>query len=188
MFIIWRRWGFLVLAFFLLTWALADNVVDPIYRSITGYEFLFNPEKGICWAIAFFAVSLVILAFVLLVLREGTPFPPDVWAEIVEKNAQSIAKYRLKDETDEDVARKQAQVRAQPIPEPAKTSTFFFIPLKWFPYIFAGIGVLLLVINVPVSIAEIRSTVRSAAPRSPRPISPRSPAPGSRHSVTRRAG
>jgi hypothetical protein len=155
MIIIWRRWGALIPAYVLLVWTIADNVIAPIYRSITGYEFLFNPDKAVCWGFAFFIVAALMFGLNLLLLRsEGKPYPPEKWAQVVEHNVEAIAKFRQKDESDAHIAARQAEVRAMPVPDAPRSSTFFFIPMKWFPIIFAAIGVLLVAVNLSVSLSE----------------------------------
>ena len=55
-------------------------------------------------------------------------------------------------------ARKAAEAQlaaaGQQLPARKLMSTFFFIPMRAFPIIFAVIGILLLVINVPVALGE----------------------------------
>lgn len=64
MIVIWRSWGWLILPFFLLTWFIAASLIAPIYSAATGYGSLYNADRGITWAVAFFVVAALILVFV----------------------------------------------------------------------------------------------------------------------------
>lgn len=156
MIIIWRRWGWLILVFFLLAWWLSDSVVQPIYRGATGFEFMYNAEKGISWAIALFVVAALIFVFwYFLLRREGQPLTEAEWAKVKENAANSIrASESLRIEGDLTTEQKLAQLEASQPPPPTKKSSFFFIPFRFFPFIFAAIAILLLVINIPVALAE----------------------------------
>jgi hypothetical protein len=141
--VIWRGWGWLILPFFLLVWFLAESVIVPIYRSATGYEFLFNADKGIAWAIAFAVIAPVILVFVLFALRP---------LERVPLNGQQWEAHRARKAAEAQLA---AAGQTPPHPVHAKLySSFFFIPMWVFPIIFILIGILLLAINIPVALAE----------------------------------
>lgn len=152
--IIWRGSGWLILPFFLLTWWLADGVIQPIYRSITGFEYMYNADKAMCWAIAFGVVAALILLFNLFVLpfldklgaavQRGTaPQTPQAPATPAEGSGPSV-------QPQEAVA-VSAQVTNQ---RPRFYSTFFFIPMHLFPIIFVVIGIIVFVTNVGTAIAE----------------------------------
>lgn len=156
MFIIWRRHGWLILPAFLLAWWLSDSVIQPIYKNAVGYSGgLYNAEKAICWAIALAIVAVVIFAYWFLFLRgEGKPMTDEQFERFKEDRRQ-IARFShevKKTSPDEEIA----QIDAEPRPAPLKTSTFFFIPFKFFPVIFVAIGILLLVVNIPVAMEEFR--------------------------------
>ena len=154
MFVIWRSWGWLVLPFILLVWLLAESVVQPIYRSIAGYEFMYNADKLICWGIAFFLGAAALFAFNLLLMRgDGKPITPERWKKNVELRARLAEEDPVRPA--EQSAAIAAAIRAEPIPPAGKSSTFFFIPMRFMPIVFAIVGVIMLAINIPVAIEEI---------------------------------
>ncbi len=157
MFIIWRRHGFLILPAVLLAWWLSDSVIQPIYKNAAGYTGgLYNAEKAICWAIALGVVAVLIFVYWLLFLRnEGKPMTDEQFERLKEAKREYL---RMANPEVDGISPEQAlaQVDAEPKPAPAKSSTFFFIPFKFFPVIFVAIGILLLVVNVPVAMEEFR--------------------------------
>jgi len=159
MLIIWRRFGWLILVFFLLAWGIADNVISPIYRSITGLDSLYNADKGITWAIALVVVAILMFAFNLYFLRnEGRTYTPEEWKALTTKRLSSYQLVKTLNETDDAYAARktayEADLRTAPVPPPTKRSTFFFIPMRIMPIVFVVIAVLLLIANIPTALDE----------------------------------
>jgi hypothetical protein len=156
--IIWRRHGWLVLVFFLIAWGLAAQVIGPVYARSIGEVDLDNDQKAITWGIALLIVAALIFGFNQLALRdEGRQMSADEWQQLKDKQIASYRYVRLIDDAPDAEAthraRFEAAVRAAPVPEPTKTSHFFFIPMKVMPIVFAAIGVLVLAISIPAALA-----------------------------------
>lgn len=163
MFIIWRGWGWLVLPFFLLVWALADGPVASIYRSAAYGDAeapLYNAEKAICWAIAFFVVALPLAALSFWRRHAERTRTPEEHAQEAQQRLIGMQKFeevRLAggDSPDPQLqAYLSGQAQLAPIFRPK--SHFFFIPFWITPFLFVALGILLLVLNVPTAIAEAR--------------------------------
>jgi len=159
MLIIWRRHGWLILVFFLVAWGLADGVISPIYRGITGLEYLYNSDKGIVWAISLTVVAGLILGYNLAFLRnEGRQYTEEEWRVVANKRLASYQLIKTINETDDAYAARkaayEADLRNGPVPAPTAKSSFFFIPMKVMPIIFVAIAVLLLILNIPTALEE----------------------------------
>jgi hypothetical protein len=157
--IIWRRHGWLVLVFFLIAWGLATNVIAPIYENMIGEVDLYNPQKAVTWGIALLIVAALMFGFSLLALRnEGRQVTPEEWQQFKDKQIANYRYVRLIDDAPDAEAAHRAQfeenVRSAPLPEPTKSSHFFFIPMKVMPIIFAAVGVLVLALNIPSALAR----------------------------------
>lgn len=160
MFIIWRGMGWLILPFILLAWWLADGVILPIYRGNTGFEYVYNAEKGVMGGVAMIVVAVIIALFVLFVQRplERQPTTEEGWAEWEAKKRAELVTYAkvLADGNVPLDAERQAQLDGAPIPRPAKrSSSFFFIPMWVFPILFAVIGIVMIAMNVGTAVAEV---------------------------------
>ena len=157
MILIWRSWGWLILPFFLLTWFVAASVIAPIYSAATGYGSLYNADRGITWAIAFFVVAALILVFVRYALPR---------LELIPTTAQQREAPQAR-----KAAETQLAAAGQQLPARKLISTFFFIPMRAFPIVFAVIGILLLIVNVPVALGEAGPNRLQSADRcEPRPV------------------
>lgn len=153
MIIIWRSWGWLVLPFFLAVWGLADGPVASIYRSATNDDSLYNPEKGVCWAISFFLIAIPLGALSFWRRHaERTRTPDENAAEDVKRREQ-LAQWeamRLKDGQSPDPQSQAILAGTAPLPPLTRAkSSFFFIPFWIMPFVFIAIGVLVLVLNLP---------------------------------------
>lgn len=153
MIIIWRSWGWLVLPFFLAVWGLAEGPVSAIYRSASGDDSLFNAEKGVCWAIAFFVVSVPLAALGLWRKHAERRRTPEETAAEDAKRREQLASWeamRITDGQEPDPQTQAILAGTAPLPPFTRaTSSFFFIPFWLFGFVFAAIGVLVLVINLP---------------------------------------
>lgn len=139
--VIWRGSGWLILPFFLLTWWIASGVVEPIYRSVTGFEYMYNADKAMCWTIALVVGAVLILLFNLFAL----PFFDGLGRSLRQGNVQPAA-------APQDAP---AAASAPVTPVRYKShSSFFFIPMRFFPFIFLGIAVLVFAANISTAIAE----------------------------------
>jgi hypothetical protein len=146
MLIIWRRWGWLVLPLFLLVWTLATGPVLTAYGSSLGLIGYFNPDKAVAGGLSFLIVApLIVIVDVLF-----TWLSKKVFEAPAGKPQLMIPAGASLDST--------------PVPVPAATqavkpkrASFFFIPMWIWGLIFAAIGVIMLVINVPISL-EIAPT------------------------------
>jgi len=149
MFIVWRGWGWLVLVFFLLTWLLESAVLTPLYKAITGFEYVYNAEHGILWAVGLVIAGVAIFLFNRFVLRplERVPTTPEAF------QARAAAKAAAEQAAASGAVPAPAEA---PAVAPRKTfSSFFFIPMRVWPIIALAIAVLLLVVNIPVAIDEV---------------------------------
>lgn len=159
MFIIWRGWGWLVLPFFLAVWWIADTPVAAIYRSAAGYEYLYNAEKGICWAIAFFVVAIPLAALSFWRRHAERTRTPEELATEDAGRRDALAAYertRVEGGAAPDPQTQAILAGTAPLPPLVRArSSFFFVPFWIFPFVFVAIGVLLLVMNIPVAIEEI---------------------------------
>ncbi len=158
-FIVWRRMGWLILPLLLLVWWVAENAILPIYRAQTGFEYVYNAERGVMWGIAFILGGLILLAFAILVLHrfESVPRDPARRAAWEERTRASYAKTVAMLASTDAQASPEVQGLADgtlPLPKPV-TSTFFWIPMRFFPYVFAAIGILLIVLNLGTAIDEV---------------------------------
>jgi hypothetical protein len=139
-FIIWRVWGWLTLLFILLTVWLATGVLEPIYRSNTGFEFVFNPEKTVLAGIAVLIVAVLFAAFVVLLLPRLERVPHNGEAMTAALQAGAEAK---------KAADKGTPVPVRPLAKFWKTrSSTFFIPMWVQPLIFLVIGVVMIALNL----------------------------------------
>jgi hypothetical protein len=144
--VVWRRWGWLVLPFFLLVWALATGPVLNAYGSAMGLVGYFNPDKAVAGGISFLIVApLIVIVDVLFtwLARKVFEAPAGQPALMIPAGAA---------------------IDSTPVPVPAATATvkpkrasLFFIPMWIWGLIFAAIGIIMLVINVPISL-EIAPT------------------------------
>jgi hypothetical protein len=155
--IIWRSWGWLVLPFFLAVWGLADGPVAAIYRSATDDMSLYNAEKGVCWAIAFFVVSVPLAALSLWRKHaERTRTAEEITLEDAKRREQ-LAQWeamRLKDGQAADPQTQAILTGGAPLPPMTRSrSTFFFIPFWLFGFVFAAIGLIVLGINLPEALS-----------------------------------
>lgn len=151
MFIIWRGAGWLTLVFILLAVGLSTGVLEPIYRSNTGFEFVYNAEKGVIGGIGMIVTAIIFWLFVQFVLP---------WIEAI------FGPDPIKVEPADPAT--QADPSAAPAPAPLKRKPFwktksstFFIPMWVQPIIFLIIGVLMIVLNLDTAIAEV--TLREGA-------------------------
>lgn len=134
--IIWRGAGWLTLVFILLAVGLSTAVLEPIYRSVSGFEFVYNAEKGVVAGIAVIAIAIVFWLFVqfalprLETIRVGRPA-----ADPANPGA--------------------APVKPAPAPFWKTKSSTFFIPMWVQPVIFLLIGVFLIVLNLDTALTEV---------------------------------
>lgn len=153
MIIIWRSWGWLVLPFFLAVWGLADGPIAGIYRSITNDDSLYNAEKGVCWAIAFFVISVPLAALGLWRKHAERVRTADELAAEDAKRREQLAQWeamRITDGQEPDPQNQAILAGTAPLPPATRAkSSFFFIPFWLFGFVFAALGVLVLVLNLP---------------------------------------
>jgi hypothetical protein len=160
MIIIWRSWGWLVLPFFLAVWGLADGPVSAIYRTATDDMSLYNAEKGVCWAIAFFVIALPLGALGFWRRHaERTRTPEESTLEDAKRREQ-LAQWeamRIKDGQAPDPQTQAILAGTSPLPALTRTrSSFFFIPFWVFGFVFVALGALVLVINLPEALELAR--------------------------------
>ena len=141
MLVIWRRWGWLVLPLFLAVWGLATGLVLTTYGSAMGLDGYFNPDKAVAGGISF----LLIAPFVVII---------DVLFTWIAKKALEPVPGQP-----QTMVPAGAALDSTPVPVPVsvptakpKRASFFFIPMWIWGPIFAVIGIVMLVINVPLSL------------------------------------
>lgn len=158
MFIIWRGWGWLTLPIFLGVVGLAQGPVEAIYRNVSGYQYMFNGDKGICWAISYFVVAIPFAALAFWRRHaERTRTAAETAAEDAERlefirtfEASQIARG-----VQPDPASQAILAGTAPLPPIVRAkSSFFFIPFWVMPIVFVAIGIVLLVVNVPIALDE----------------------------------
>jgi hypothetical protein len=141
--VIWRRWGWLVLPLFLLVWSLATGPVLNAYGSAMGLDGRYNGDKGVAGGISFLIVApLVVVVDVLFMwIVKKALEPPAGQPQVMIPAGASLDSAPV------------------PVPPPVgspkrKRASFFFIPMWIWGPIFAVIGLIMLVINVPISLEE----------------------------------
>jgi len=143
MLVIWRRWGWLVLPLFLLVWALATGPVLNAYGSAIGIVGFFNPDKAVAGGISFLVVApLIVIVDVLFtwIAKKAFEAPPGQPQLVIPAGASL------------DSTPVPAPAAASPVKQ--KRASFFFIPMWIWGPIFAAIGIIMLVLNVPISLED----------------------------------
>lgn len=139
--IIWSRWGILVLLFVGLGVLLGFGIAG-----VTGLVASSGPINGV-----FVGIGLVLSAALLWVFTRfvvGTyidkPRPAVMYeklAEPVRDEAGAVRTHRVIPVLHQETGQ---QVWTNPV------STFFFVPLRYWPFVLGAIGVLIFVINLVV--------------------------------------
>lgn len=143
MVVVWRRWGWLVLPLFLLVWALATGPVLSAYGSSLGLIGYFNPDKAVAGGISF----LIVAPLIMIVDVLFTWLAKNVFEAPAGKPELMIPAGASLDSTPVPVPIPMSTVKP-------KRASFFFIPMWIWGLIFAAIGIIMLVINVPISLEE----------------------------------
>jgi hypothetical protein len=156
MIIIWRSWGWLTLPILLAVWGLADGPIATIYRNASGYANLYNPDKGVCWGISFLVISIPFAALAFWRRHAERTRTPAETAIEDDKRRQDLKKFeasRIASGLQPDPKLQAIIAGTAPLPPftPAKSS-FFFIPFWIMPIVFAALGILVLVLNVPAAL------------------------------------
>ena len=143
--IIWSRWGIVVLLFVglgvLLGFALA---------TIFGLVEASGPQNGV-----FIGVGLVLsaaLLFVFVRLVVGIHIDKPKPAAIYEKLAEPIRHENGSVQTHRVIPVLHPETGQQVVTNPV--STFFFVPLRFWPFLLAGIGLIVLVVNLVVLVTR----------------------------------
>ena len=139
--VIWRGWGWLVLFLIIGVMFFGWQLFPPIWKAFSGYEYAYNGEQGVGWGIGWILAAGILFVFNRFVLLklETIPVTGDGW------QARAAAK-------------KAAEARGETFVVPQHTkpySSFFFIPLRWLVFVFLGIGVIVLAINIPAAIENL---------------------------------
>lgn len=134
--VIWSRWG--ILAFFFI--ALGVGIGFGL-GSLAGYE---DKGGGIFVGIGLLIAAVALFLFDRFVLRRYLDKPRPVYA--ARPLAQPITHPDGQVQTQEWVPVVD-QVTGQPLMEPGPTSTLFFIPLRFWPFIVAGAGLVLIIVG-----------------------------------------
>ncbi|MGE3191875.1 MAG: hypothetical protein AB7K08_00225 [Microbacteriaceae bacterium] len=142
--IIWSRWGILVMLFVGLGVGLGF-----IIKTVAGVQADSGPTVGL-----YIGLGFILSAAVLFVVVRATvgkvidkPRPAVVWQQLAQPvtldNGTTVTQRPIP-VTDPDTG---AQLYTTP------RSTLFFIPVKYWPYVLAGLGVVLIVVNLIQSAA-----------------------------------
>jgi hypothetical protein len=137
--IIWSRWGILVMLFVGLGVGLGF-----IIKTLAGVEAKSGPTVGLYIGLGFILSAVLLFFAVRLTVGKiiDKPRPAVAWqqlAEPVKLENGATQTHRPVPITDPDTG---AQLYTNP------RSTFFFIPVKYWPYLLAALGVVLILINV----------------------------------------
>lgn len=135
--VIWRGWGWLVLFLILGVMVFSWQLFPSIWKAFSGYEYAYNGEVGVGWGIAWILAAGVLFLFNRFLLLKLERVPAS--GEQMQARAE---------------ARKAAEARGETYVVPQHTkpySSFFFIPLRWLVFVFLGIGVIVLAINIPAA-------------------------------------
>ncbi len=148
MFVVWRGWGWLVALVILLVIMLGQFWLPGWYRELNDGAFAPPGMRDALWGVALLIGALVTVLLWILVLR-----PLERGHADPRKRAESEARFRkiYQDlvQAELDAGREpDAGVRGladgtTPMPEPARSS-LFWLPVRFWPVVFAAIGVLLL--------------------------------------------
>lgn len=139
--IIWSRWGILVMLFVGLGVGLGF-----IIKTIAGVDADSGPTVGLYIGLGFILSSVALFFAVKATVGKviDRPQPAVAWQKLAEPfvNENGLKQtHRAIPVTDPDTG---AQLYTSP------RSTLFFIPVTFWPYVLAGLGVLLIVVNLVV--------------------------------------
>ncbi len=150
MIIVWRRWGFLMLFIGVLIVLLGQFWLPGLVRGATGQDYLEHPVRTLLWVPALLIGALVTFAFWFLILRLFEWSPKDT-----ERTAREAAKHRASMQKLVDGERAAGR---EPLPQwvaiadgydslqPRPSSSFFWLPVKFWPIVFAAGALLPLVV------------------------------------------
>jgi hypothetical protein len=137
--IIWSRWGFLVVIFFGLSVGLGFGLKGLINPGLATS----SPATSLFLGLGFFLGAAALWAFVKLVLPRMDKARPSVVYQPLPEPVVNANGVRM---THRPVAVVNQETGEQIWTRP--TSTFFFIPMRFWPYPIAAIGVINLVIGL----------------------------------------
>lgn len=149
MILIWQRWGILVVLFFGLGVGLGF-----LLKAIFGVQANSGSPVGVFVGLGF----LISAAILWLIVRATVgkvidkPQPAVVWQQLAEPvvGEDGVKRtHRAVPVTDPDTGQ---QLWTQP------KSTLFFIPVRFWPFILGGLGVLVFAINLILVLAQGTST------------------------------
>ena len=142
--IIWSRWGILVMLFVGLGVGLGF-----IIKTLAGVQADSGPTVGLYIGLGFILSSVALFFVVRATVGKviDKPRPAVVWQQLaqpVKLENGTTQTHRAVPVTDPDTG-------AQLYTTPRST---LFIPVKYWPYVLAGLGVVLIVINLATSLAR----------------------------------
>jgi hypothetical protein len=145
MILIWQRWGILVFLFVPLAIGLGF-----LLKAIFGVQANSGAPVGVFVGLSFIlsAVALYFVAKATIGKVIDKPQPAVVWQQLAEpvKNENGTTQtHRAIPVTDPDTGQ---QLWTTP------RSTLFFIPVRFWPFILGGLGVLLFAINLIILLAQ----------------------------------
>ncbi len=139
--IIWSRWGILVFLFVGLGVLLGFSLA-----SITGLAVASGPINGV-----FVGIGLVLSAALLWVFNRfvvGTYIDKPRPAVMYEKLAEPVRDENNAVQTHRVIPILHPETGQQVMTNPV--STFFFVPIRYWPFVLGALGLVILVINVVV--------------------------------------
>lgn len=139
--IIWSRWGIVVLLFIGLGVLLGFTLAG-----VTGLAESSGPVNGVFVGIGFVLSAALLWLFVRLVVGRHIDRPRP--AAIHEKLAEPIRHENGSVQTHRVIPVLHPETGQQIYTNPV--STFFFVPLRFWPFVLAGLGVIVLVVNLVV--------------------------------------
>ena len=143
--IIWSRWGIVVLLFVGLGVGLGF-----LLANLTGMVQPSGPVNGIFVGIGLSLAAVGLWVFVKFVV--GTHIDKPKPAVMYEKLAEPVKDANGAVRTHRVIPIQHPETGQQVYTNPV--STFFFVPLKFWPFILGGIGLLVFAINLAISLGR----------------------------------
>lgn len=143
--IIWSRWGILVMLFVGF-----GVLLGFIIKTLAGVQADSGPTVGLYIGLGFILSSVALFFAVKATVGKiiDKPQPAVVWQKLAEPitNENGLRQtHRAVPVTDPDTG---AQLYTTP------RSSLFFIPVRYWPYVLAGLGVLFVVVNLVVLVTS----------------------------------
>lgn len=143
--IIWSRWGIVVLLFIGLGVGLGFAIAG-----ILGLVESSGPRNGVFVGIGFMLSAVGLYFFDKYVLDKHLDKPRA--AVIYEKLAQPVKLENGATQTHRAIPVTHPETGQQLVTKP--TSTFFFVSVRYWPFVMGGLGILVFIINLVVLLAS----------------------------------